>query len=77
MNVPPSEERFILGPFDKWLVKSEELKKSLEPESSYQGFVELLKTSGLDKYTEELLDALAFIYTVGEVPVQVSVFTKY
>lgn len=68
LDIPPSGDRFV--PFDEWFVMFTKLIKSLESESGLSKFVEHLKTSGLDKYTEELLDTLTFIYTAGEVPSQ-------
>ena len=68
LNIPPSGDRFV--PFDEWFVMFTKLIKSLESESGLSKFVEHLKTSGLDKYTEELRDTLTFIYTAGEVPSQ-------
>lgn len=72
LKIPPSLDKFI--PF--YIERRAKQKAFLESEFGLSEFEGFLKTHGLDKFTEEILDALAFIYTVGEVPSRFSVFTK-
>ena len=70
LKISRSNERYIS--FAEWVKR----KPSPESPSSLSELVERLKKDGLDRFTDEILNALAFIYTAGRVPFRHSVYTE-
>ena len=65
LNISPSFPKF--GPFEEWITKPKIIESAFT-ESKLEKFVQVLKSSGLDEFVEDVVNLIGMLYITKEVP---------